>query len=467
MLEPLVDKPKILTAKLLCKPPVAFVRDIAVSVFRRVNDFPNGYFKPEELDGKMETNEKLSFLTKLIDYVSAWCDSDPHLRTYVKPKKIAAGAEPENTNKLLQQLAVAAVSGVSSTEVLARLGRASGLRGAGASPGSTANLEGLPIPAPIPAPAPAPAPLDERSRTGRVSANAPVPAVPVAHAGRREQEDAGPAPSSFGQSQSLHGKAGSGLPVMPRLPLGDLKKEDRSEAKDPSDVGGDGEGGGESSGQNRPPARPRTARPPPPKVKSNLVVEERKEASDDRKDAVEAKGGAAESKAAASGVTSGVILEGEAAAEEEEEEAEEQEALRGFEPDSLLDAAGDMAQHGKLMRGILQAQRAGEDKKDEGGIKLAAKLGSAKRSVTSAGFTREQISSLRMTVQKVCQSVNPLGKCMELVFDDVEHMNKVRRNCVCVGGVFFFLFSLFSFCSFLFSFSSFLFSVLCSLFSVL
>lgn len=34
------------------------------------------------------------------------------------------------------------------------------------------------------------------------------------------------------------------------------------------------------------------------------------------------------------------------------------------------------------------------------------------------------LQDLRLAIQKLCQSANPLGKCMELISDDVEMMNR-------------------------------------------
>ncbi len=59
-------------------------------------------------------------------------------------------------------------------------------------------------------------------------------------------------------------------------------------------------------------------------------------------------------------------------------------------------------------------------KKEEKGIKLTRKLGdkSATRHVDV------NIDELRSAVQKICQSTNPLSKCMDFVNNDLERMDK-------------------------------------------
>lgn len=114
MVESMIQQPQ-LTPKLLSKPPFRFLHDIVTS-FIRTHKFPEGYFDEHELNaGNLtEIAPKLEFLEKLLDLLSTVNQSD---LSSINPKKIVAGLEHENTNKMLQELAKAAASGISVTQI--------------------------------------------------------------------------------------------------------------------------------------------------------------------------------------------------------------------------------------------------------------------------------------------------------------------------------------------------------------
>ena len=104
LLGAIISKPK-LTEKLLSKPPFRFLHDI-ISEVTRTTGFSRGLYTEEELDSAnvQEKSQKMMYLEKMIKLIGV------HLNTVVeaRPAKIVAGLEAQNTNVLLQLLAVAA-----------------------------------------------------------------------------------------------------------------------------------------------------------------------------------------------------------------------------------------------------------------------------------------------------------------------------------------------------------------------
>uniref|UniRef100_A0A915K3M5 TRAF3-interacting protein 1 n=1 Tax=Romanomermis culicivorax TaxID=13658 RepID=A0A915K3M5_ROMCU len=98
-----IKKPP-LTEKLLLKPPFRFLHDIVTSVARANPSLLAGVYDQNELDWQLvnDRDKKVAFLQKLIDKLKSL-----GYETNAKPSKIVAGQEPEKTNDLLRQLALA------------------------------------------------------------------------------------------------------------------------------------------------------------------------------------------------------------------------------------------------------------------------------------------------------------------------------------------------------------------------
>jgi len=335
LFEGLITKPKLST-KLLSKPPFRFLHDVCTALMKNAKVM-DGLFQGPELDSKEigSKEEKISYLTKVLEFTET-CSG---IGCEAKANKIVAGLEPENTNRVLQTLALIArnnAAGIMSsiTAVQTLLGDKS-------------------------------APEDKEETHAEEEKTEQVHKVEqVAVLDDEEDEEA----------------------------LDESKSESKTEAVAKS-----------------PTARPQTARKRPPKLRDNTN----------------------EVNVKVQTPTVAVMMDGQDDSDDSEGENENvtsSNTLRGETDNSGFKS--------KLVRDILDEEqkessqqneeeaKASESTSKTGGITLGKigrglKVGGSK---TASGAI--DVDKVRNAIQQLCQSTNPLGKCMDFVHDDLSIMAK-------------------------------------------
>ncbi|KAJ1444969.1 microtubule-binding protein MIP-T3-domain-containing protein [Pelagophyceae sp. CCMP2097] len=343
LLGAVISKPK-LADKLLAKPPFRFLHDV-ISAVSAATGFGEGLYDETERDSAALTDKqaKVDYLAKTIKLVGF------QLNTIVeaRPQKIVSGLEPENTNRFLQLLAVAATAAPDSQKAVQAV--LSGGDFAGGAPQEAAQAKEEPPP---------------REK--------PQPREPPPQARRPADDEA--------QSKSE-----------PPATFASAAKDEKGEEGD--------DGGG---AQPKRSTRPTTARRRPPKAKAKV---------DD------------DDSGAKAAPPSKIIVDGEG---DEESDGEEEEAK------DLGAAAAPTAEgKSKLVRQIQEEERlaaarkgaAGAEAKESGGGVRFGRIDQAAKG-KAGGAPEADLAELQATIQALCQSTNPLGKCMDYVHEDLETMNK-------------------------------------------
>lgn len=389
----LITKPK-LKDNLLKRPPFRFIHDIVTNVSRAPGGFlAEGVFQGDELNAKTkDSSTKLSYLDKLIRAVEIAANA----KLQVTPKKIAAGMEAEETNKMLQIMADFVRSGSFDMDVVrAKLSQPAEVEEAGER-------------------APSPPARDVRAETeAREQALRAKEHDKQQEQERRAREDKQDkrrkeqqkreeaerraleqAQEQEAQQQQQQKQKqqmpGRGQPVMavPGLDLSPLDDQERDTQQQPQ------------SAKPAMLARPMTARGAPPKIRSKVVEKEDKNVRPDSgKEEVHR------------------MILGDGALDEDEDDApieDEETALPGFEQnDNGGDDDDDDEPKGKLRREMDEAM----------GVKKAHKFGRIGGQTKKSSFSDDQVKELREVIQRVCKSTNPLGKCVDFVFEDLDQMN--------------------------------------------
>ena len=89
--------------------------------------------------------------------------------------------------------------------------------------------------------------------------------------------------------------------------------------------------------------------------------------------------------------------------------------LVGFGDDGA--GGGDDGAVVRAMKSKLKEQASAEQ---SGGMKIRSSANAA----GAGGMSASQLDELRTQIQLLCQSVNPLGKCIDYVREDMDNMNK-------------------------------------------
>ena len=339
---------------------------------------------------------KINYLTKIIKCVEHALSITINIRV----GKVVAGLEAENTNAFLQSLFQAATSVPDSStavsKVLAELG------------GGDAEPPPPPQPAaadPYGAPPPQAEPpqMDMPPPRREAPSAMPPPQMPP------------PLPPTDGGAPTCRRPTRATSAPLARRRCASRRGR-RRRGRRPA-VGG---GGGEARAAQ-------VARRPPPRVTSNEVRAEKP-------------GGARDPGA---GPVAGVILEGDGGGDDDHDTIEMVDQ-QGDAVNTASMAGGEGGPQGRLVRNMLAAKeevemhgRSERDRGDggvadvsdaDGGIILGGKKGTKGGAGGDAGggkgATKLEISTLRQSIQTLCQSSNPLGRCLEYVQEDLEAMGK-------------------------------------------
>ena len=365
-----IKRPK-LTPALLQKPPFRFLHDVVSEVTKETGFAAGLYTDEAEVNSAKikDKDSKIAYLTKIIKCVEFALNTTINIRV----GKVVAGLEAENTNILLQALGEAATSGVDSNAAVQRVLEES----AGQD-----------------APPPPPAGDDY------AAAPPPPPQMPPAM------------PPSLAGGEAA-------LPGAPAMPERDASLFTSQPMKRTEEDPGAAAEGTDASGKR---VRPKSARRPPPRVTSNEVKVE--------KAAPRAGGEAAP--------VAGVIMEGGAGEEEDNMIEMVDTAGDAVNTSSMTTRDAHDGPQGRLGKNLMDAknemeamgaerERAGtqepEEAESQSGIIIR------KKSLTGqAGGgklpSKGEVSALRNSIQTLCQSSNPLGRCLEYVQEDLEAMGK-------------------------------------------
>lgn len=385
MLGELISRPK-LTEKLLSKPPFRFLHDIVTEV-TRVTGFSRGIFTDEEMDSAnvQEKEKKVLYLEKLIKLIGV------HLNTVVeaRPAKIVAGLEAQNTNVLLQLLAVAAKHRPdSSRSVVLALDQLN-----------------LPIPSSLSA-------ANESSRTASKEAPRTASSEP-------REEKARPSESARSRDErNVEEAHAEEKRVREEVPRAETKEE----------IEGAPNSGSAADAEAKRSLRPTTARRRPPKVAQGA-----KEVS--VQETVVAK------------KTEGLIVDGQA--DDDDDDIPDETVGSRLGDDVRAESKGDDSNpQSKLVKDIMsrqaeqeaqsrkaddQTKSEQEEAKSSSGIRLGRlkKTGTDKKGAVSGPGDMEK---LRSTIQQLVQHTGPLGNCMDFIQEDVgvmtSEMRKWEEDCV-------------------------------------
>mmetsp|Transcript_13966 Transcript_13966/g.14568 ORF Transcript_13966/g.14568 Transcript_13966/m.14568 type:complete len:743 (+) Transcript_13966:432-2660(+) len=424
LLGSLITKPK-LSEKLLSKPPFRFLHDIIMEIIR-VTRFADGLYTPEEMDSAnvKEKEQKILFLEKMLKVVGV------QLNTIVeaKPPKIVAGLEPQDTNRFLQLLAVAARMMPDSREAVRTAYEQLGL---GIPPFTSSSGSGSQQKDDDEPKRSSEQPSQSQSSSSSQRNSSSSSRQPVA-----EAKDDIPSSSSLNNSSSRGGTSSS--------VSGDENKRDRERdrdrerererERDRDNIGGGNmddkpmedasdtmDRGGDGADESKKSMRPTTARRRPPKIKeSTREVTAKETAPSMKKTEGIMKDGQQDDDDDAE------IVEDERLADEKFGDSDRNQGQSKLVQDILSRQAEQEAVAASKDKNkqtqILQQQQDDENKNEDksSGIRLGRlrKTGANdKKGGTTAGGN--DVERLRKAVQTLVQHTGPLGTCMDYIQEDI------------------------------------------------
>jgi len=392
----LIQRPRLLD-KLLRRPPFRFLFDVIRSLIKATG-FPL-QFLDESSDitnaDMKDAKFKFVFLSKLIVIASAVSNED---LSFIDPKQIIAGRHPEATNILLTRLAEAATATLDVDAIQKRIASIKQQQ------------------------------RDRKQKEQKEKEQKEREQKEEREKAQRQKDSKKMKSKKESQSRPTHraDTARKNAPIMPKLELEQLSNSTKpnpvkpvplklTETQNQNDDSS-------SNAQSQPfqaiqkLQRPRTARRAPPKLKSNVVEEDK---GSELKNAVIIMDDAENEEYGGDGDDDAELEAMKETKEDSElqrlgfidridDDRERSERVQGV--DELENGAdGD---HGKLVRDILDAQS---------GIKLdSMKLGTHRK---DSAKSMERMESMREMIQTLCQTCLPLGKCIDMVFQDVEGIN--------------------------------------------
>ncbi|KAL0022152.1 hypothetical protein WJX77_000466 [Trebouxia sp. C0004] len=403
---PLVKKPK-LTEALLKKPPFRFLHDV-ISEVQRNTGFAPGLYTGAELDAKaiQDKDGKMAYLQKMIDCITNTLGE----QVLAKPAKIVAGLEPDHTNTFLQMLARAAaqmVQGMSSIQQSATLQTSvpPAANAAQITNSVAAKVHHRPTRSAV-------QPADLSGPAVNTTAGAvPTPASASAEALPRQLPDERPSEQevlalqrpvvSNRPERPTSARRGppkllqTGSSGRPQTPLGSTARPETSSGRPGSAV------------RNSTSPTPPVAGPVP-----GIPVQESQAAAGLKRP----------TSAAGMGSSMALIEEG-AQQEDDGDVLVVTEAL----PSTARSTGQGASGQGALVRNILEAEKALQEQVSEEGS-LGEPQGTGivlrrkKRDDSSPSKAGEAVAIAEL-VQKLCQSTNPLARCVEYLQEDLETMN--------------------------------------------
>eukprot|EP00752_Nemacystus_decipiens_P005989 g5408.t1 len=443
MLEAIISRPK-LSDKLLNMPPFRFLHDIVSEVTRQTG-FGQGLYSDDELDSGLVKAKpaKMAYLDKLIMLIGS------SLNTLVeaRPNKIVAGLEAENTNRMLQLLALAAVEKPDSSRAVAvvldtapvkrRSSTGSDVAGTAAAAATAVSATDRERDRPQQQEQPQQQQQQQQQRrasSATSDAIAPAAAAAAERGGSRGSS-AGETKGDVGRQEAAEDKSGG----------------DSARGDDSKDIGA----AGTASVSAEPPRsmRPRTARRRPPAVKDDT-----KDFADSGRAQVPDDPTAAPKVA---NININIMMDGDGDQESDDEEVGEAVHVGGMAGGGSGAGAKGEGGHTAMVADILKEKEKAEERAKEadaeakgrgdgqeakgsasgsagGGIRMGRLRGAGQRSSSSSaggskvagggggatGYGDADVAKLKEAIQTLCQSTHPLGKCMDFVHEDLSLMSQ-------------------------------------------